>query len=461
MKNNDYEFNNEYPQIPENIQIRPYQEEAIKKWFDNRLKGIFQMATGTGKTITAISAITRLLNLCKVKKLSCGIIIVVPYKSLLEQWVETLRLFKINPIKCYESKNIWFDKLNKKIEFFNFGITKTIYIITTNATFNSESFQESISKIQKDYVLCIDEMHHAATDKYLLNLPEKCIFRLGLSATLESNYNIERTNELVSYFGGIVYEFSMKRAIDEGFLTPYYYYPIFIELSEYEKEEYFMLSKKIGRLINVCDKDDECLTSLLMKRSRILGSAENKLKELIKLKTKVKNTNYNIFYCGDTIDENDDKFIYKVNRIVANELELKTHTFTSEEDKNERKNILERFKQGDLQAITAIRCLDEGIDIPELRRAFILSSSTNPKEFIQRRGRILRKSKSKEYAEIYDFIVVASLDKRYINELTDEELIVEKKIFLRELDRFVEFASLSINEIESHNKLMQIWDLYD
>ena len=115
MKNNDYEFNNEYPQIPENIQIRPYQEEAIKKWFDNRLKGIFQMATGTGKTITAISAITRLLNLCKVKKLSCGIIIVVPYKSLLEQWVETLRLFKINPIKCYESKNIWFDKLNKKI----------------------------------------------------------------------------------------------------------------------------------------------------------------------------------------------------------------------------------------------------------------------------------------------------------------------------------------------------------
>lgn len=461
MKNNDYEFNNEYPQIPENIQIRPYQEEAIKKWFDNRLKGIFQMATGTGKTITAISAITRLLNLCKVKKLSCGIIIVVPYKSLLEQWVETLRLFKINPIKCYESKNIWFDKLNKKIEFFNFGITKTIYIITTNATFNSESFQESISKIQKDYVLCIDEMHHAATDKYLLNLPEKCIFRLGLSATLESNYNIERTNELVSYFGGIVYEFSMKRAIEEGFLTPYYYYPIFIELSEYEKEEYFMLSKKIGRLINVCDKDDECLTSLLMKRSRILGSAENKLKELIKLKTKVKNTNYNIFYCGDTIDENDDKFIYKVNRIVANELELKTHTFTSEEDKNERKNILERFKQGDLQAITAIRCLDEGIDIPELRRAFILSSSTNPKEFIQRRGRILRKSKSKEYAEIYDFIVVASLDKRYINELTDEELMVEKKIFLRELDRFVEFASLSINEIESHNKLMQIWDLYD
>ena len=459
--NNDYKSNDEYPNIPDNIKLRTYQEEAINNWFDNRLRGVFQMATGTGKTITAISAITKLFNLCKVKKISCALIIVVPYKSLLEQWIDTLKLFNITPIKCYENKKIWLDKLDKKIEFFNIGITKTLYIITTNATFNSSSFQQSISKIKRDYILCIDEMHHAATDKYLMNLPTNCSFRLGLSATLESNHNMERTSELVSYFGGIVYEFSMKRAIEEGFLTPYYYYPIFIELSEYEKEEYFMLSKKIGRLINVCDKDNECLTSLLMKRARILGSAENKLKELIKLKSKVENTKYNIFYCGDTIDENDDKFIYKVNRIVANELELKTHTFTSEEDKNERKNILERFKQGDLQAITAIRCLDEGIDIPELRRAFILSSSTNPKEFIQRRGRILRKCKSKEYAEIYDFIVVASLDKRYINELTDEELIVEKKIFLRELDRFVEFASLSINEIESHNKLMQIWDLYD
>lgn len=461
MTSNIYKSNDEYPNIPSNIKLRSYQEEAIKKWFDNRLKGIFQMATGTGKTITAISAITKLFELCKIKKISCGLIIVVPYKSLLEQWIDILKLFNINPIRCYENKNMWFDKLNKKIEFFNTGIIKTLYIITTNATFNSNSFQDSISKIKKDYVLCIDEMHHAATDKYLMNLPENCSFRLGLSATLDSTHNRERTDLLVSYFGGIVYEFSMKKAIEEGFLTPYYYYPIFVELSDYEKEEYFMLSKKIGRLINVCDKDDECLTSLLMKRARILASAENKLKELIKLKDKVTKTNYNIFYCGDKIDENNDKFIYKVNRIVANELELKTHTFTSEEDKNERRSILDRFKQGDLQAITAIRCLDEGIDIPELRRAFILSSSTNPKEFIQRRGRILRKSQSKEYAEIYDFIVVSTLDKSYINELTDEELMVEKKIFLRELDRFVEFASLSINEIESHNKLMKVWDLYN
>lgn len=461
MEENDYNCNDEYPIIPKDVLLRPYQEEAIKNWFDNRLKGIFQMATGTGKTITAISAITKLFNLCKIKNLHCGLIIVVPYKSLLEQWLDILKLFNINPIKCYESKTLWYDKLNKKIDFFNLGITNTIYIITTNSTFNSNLFQESMRNIKKDYMLCIDEMHHATTDKYLMNLPEECSFRLGLSATLESIHNKERTNELISYFGGIVYEFSMRRAIDEGFLTPYYYYPIFVELTDYEKEEYFILSKKIGRLINVCDKDDECLTSLLMKRARILGSAENKLNELIKLKTKVKNTNYNIFYCGDAIDENNDKFIYKVNRIVANELELKTHTFTSEEDKDERRNILERFKQGDLQSITAIRCLDEGIDIPELRRAFILSSSTNPKEFIQRRGRILRNSKSKEYAEIYDFIVVASLDKRYIRELSEEELMVEKKIFLRELDRFIEFASLSINEIESHNELMKIWDLYD
>lgn len=456
MNNNDL-----YPVIPESIKLREYQVEAIENWFDSRLKGIFQMATGTGKTITAVSAITRLFDLCKIKKLSCGLIIVVPYKSLLEQWLEVLKLFNINPIKCYESKNLWIEKLNKYIELFNNGATKTLYIITTNATFNSESFQGLLNKIKKDYILCIDEIHHAATDKYLNNLPESCSFRLGLSATLDSTHNMDKTDQLISYFGGIVYEFTMKRAIQEKFLTPYYYYPIFIELTDEEKDEYFILSKKIGRLINVCGEDDECLTSLLMKRSRIIGSAQNKLSELIRLKNKVTDTNYNIFYCGDKIDEHEDKFIYKVNRIVSKVLGLKTHTFTSEEDKDTRRNILEKFKAGELQAITAIKCLDEGIDIPELRRAFILSSSTNPKEFIQRRGRILRKSEAKEYAEIYDFIVVATLDKRYINELTDEELMVEKKIFHRELDRFTEFASLSINEIESHNKLMEIWDLYD
>lgn len=450
----------EYPRIPEDIKLRDYQKEAINNWFKNKFNGILEMATGTGKTITAISAMVKVIEHCNLNNFPCGIVIVVPYKSLLEQWTKYLSRFNIFPIMCYDNKNLWINSIKVKIDAFNNNIIKNLFIITTNATFNRDEFQNLLSYIKNDYILCIDEMHHAATENYLSNLPRECKLRLGLSATLQSNHNKKNMDKLINYFDKIVYTFDMKRAIEEGFLTPYYYYPIFIELTEEERYEYLKLSKKIGKFMSICDEDDECLTSLLMKRARIIASAQNKLKVLKSMKKYVENTHFNIFYCGDKI-ENNDKYIYKVNRIVANDLGLKTHTFTSEEHKYERQKILQDFKDKKLDAISAIRCLDEGIDIPDLRRAFILSSSTNPKEFIQRRGRILRKAENKEFAEIYDFIVVSSLDQEYIRGLSYEELDIEKRILSRELERFNEFCNLAINSIDAHKKLMDVWDLYD
>lgn len=460
MSNIDKDKETQIPRIPDYINLRDYQKEAINNWFRNKFTGILEMATGTGKTITAISAMVKVIEKCNLQNFPCGMIVVVPYKSLLEQWVEDLRKFNIYPIMCYDNKNLWSSNLKFKVNAFNNDIIKNLFIITTNATFNGKEFQSLLDNINNDYILCIDEMHHVATEKYLLNLPNKCKLRLGLSATLQSNHNKRNMDKLINYFDKIVYTFDMKRAIDEGFLTPYYYYPIFVELTEEEKYEYFKLSKKIGKLMSICNEDDECLTSLLMKRARIIASAQNKLKVLKNMKKYVVNTHFNIFYCGDKI-EDDDKFIYKVNRIVANNLGLKTHTFTSEENQYERQKILKDFKDKKLDAISAIRCLDEGIDIPDLRRAFILSSSTNPKEFIQRRGRILRKSENKVFAEIYDFIVVSSLDEEYIRGLSDEELEIEKRILSRELERFNEFCNLAINKIDAHRKLMDVWNLYD
>ena len=456
----EYNKKEKEPKIPSYIKLRKYQNEAIQSWFNAKFKGILEMATGTGKTITAICAMVKVLQLCKNKNLSCGLVIVVPYKSLLEQWVENLKEFNIYPTICYENQELWYTKLNNKINLFNSGINRNLFIITTNATFNRNEFQNLLRKIEKDYILCIDEMHHVATKKYISNLPNNCNLRLGLSATLQSDYNKENMDKVKFYFGDVIYTFSMERAIEEGFLTPYYYYPIFVELTDEEKYEYFKLTNKIGKIINISNEEDSCLTSLLMKRARIIGCAENKIKTLNMMKDRVKGTKFNIFYCGDKI-ENDDKYIYKVNRAVSNNLGLRTHTFTSEESKADRKNILEKFIDGRLDAISAIRCLDEGIDIPQLRRAFILSSSTNPKEFIQRRGRILRRCEDKDFAEIYDFIVVPSLDKEYVDRLTDEEKIFESKILLREIKRFDEFAKLAINYVDAHRKLMDIWDMYD
>lgn len=121
------------------------------------------MATGTGKTITAISAMVRVLEKCDENNISCGMVIVVPYKVLLEQWVENLNLFDIEPIKCYDSRTKWENELSNKIKRYNNGSLKNLFVITTNSTFNGEVFQKQLNDIRREYIFCIDEMHHAAT----------------------------------------------------------------------------------------------------------------------------------------------------------------------------------------------------------------------------------------------------------------------------------------------------------
>lgn len=448
--------------IPSIIKLREYQKEAITSWLKNNGKGIFEMATGTGKTITSIIAMIKILQQYAKRNIPCGIVIVVPYKVLLEQWVDNLSIFNINPIKCYDSKDSWLNILENQIIIFNNKVIKNLFIITTNTTFCTNEFQKKLCEVKEDYIICIDEMHHMATHNSLKNLPLTAKYKLGLSATLMTKYENDNMNELISYFeNGIIYNFPMQRAISEGFLTKYYYYPIFVELTDEEKCEYLKLSNQIGkRFAMLRDSEDYNLKSLLIKRARIIASAENKINILKNLKDKIINTKYNIFYCGDKIESNV-RFIEKVNRTLSYDIGIKTHTFTSEENRIQRQEILKDFSSGNLHALTAIRCLDEGVDIPQLRRAFILSSGTNPKEFIQRRGRILRLSKGKEYAEIYDFITVPSLDKNYISELNSDELRCEQKILLREFERFKEFANLAINKFDAYNKILDVWSLYE
>lgn len=450
-------------QIPKSLELRGYQKDAIKAWLINNGKGIFEMATGTGKTITSIAAMVKLLEQYNKKSIPCGILVIVPYKALLEQWDEALLRFNINATKCYELKSLWFERLSNQISLFNKGILSNLFFITTNTTFKSNEFQELLTKIKNDYILCIDEMHHFATEKGIQELPNNAKCKLGLSATLMTKYDNVNMNNLINYFdNGIVYKFSLERAIQEGFLTPYYYYPIFVDLTDNEKDDYFEISQQISRLAYSFHEDTEnpILQNLLIKRSRIIASAENKLNKLREMKDKIIKTNLNLFYCGDK-KESDVRYIEKVNRLLAYEFNLKTHTFTAEEDKTTRLSLIREFACGNIQALTAIRCLDEGIDIPELRRAFILSSGTNPKEFIQRRGRILRRSPGKEFAEVYDFIVVPTLNKEYLKSMSYEEIKIEQQIILREFERFKEFAKLAKNKNDAFSRILEVWGLYD
>ncbi len=456
--------NNTTISIPSFIKLREYQNNAIREWTIHQFKGIYEMATGTGKTITAISSIVKLIEQFEKANYPCGLVFVVPYKVLLEQWVDNLALFNIQPICCYDSKKTWLNRAKNAIDLFNNGYTNHFCLITTNKTFIDSDFQTCLQDIKKDYIFCADEMHHLATDKALNYLPQNARFRLGLSATLMTKYADKEMDDLKSYFGGIIYEFPMEKAIGK-FLTPYYYHPVFVDLTPDELDEYHEISKKISKIcaVNGTEKmlENPSLTALLAQRARLIASASNKIEKLKEFKDKLVGTKFNLFYCGDKVEtETNEKFIEKVNEVLKNDIGISAQKFTSEESKKQRENILKLFSNGIIQGLTAIRCLDEGVDIPALQRAFILSSGTNPKEFIQRRGRVLRKAKNKEFAEIYDFIVLPTLDPNRIGFLSIDEINIEKKIIAREYERLQEFAKLAINGTEAFDEFLSKWEMY-
>ena len=452
------------PAIPKWLELRKYQKNAIAAWVKNNNRGIFQMATGTGKTKTSLAAVTKILDVYYSNQVKCGLVVVVPYVVLLEQWLEDLKEFQISAIACYESKNKWLPRVEENIRLFNENVRDKLFLITTTKTLISSDFQRCIATIKGDYIFLADEMHHLTSDMMRQSLPQNAKYRLGLSATLMTKYNSAKMEELKAYFGGIIYEYSMKEAIETDCLTRYFYYPIYVELTDEEKSDYYEVSKKISKAMmlagNDLDDDDNIpLKALLSQRGRILASASNKLIKLKEMAPQFKDKANLIIYCGDKIESNV-KYIDKVYEIVNNEEGIISAKFTAEENPQQRRDILDLFGKKVIQALIAIRCLDEGVDIPQLETAIIMSSGTNPKEFIQRRGRILRKAAGKQYSYIYDFIVIPSLSIQDVSALTPDEKEMELKVISREFERVQEFANLAENGLEVIASFLEKWRQY-
>lgn len=452
------------PAIPKWLELRKYQKNAIAAWVKNNNRGIFQMATGTGKTKTSLAAVTKILDVYYSNQVKCGLVVVVPYVVLLEQWLEDLKEFQISAIACYESKNKWLPRVEENIRLFNENVRDKLFLITTTKTLISTDFQRCIATIKGDYIFLADEMHHLTSDMMRQSLPQNAKYRLGLSATLMTKYNSAKMEELKAYFGGIIYEYSMKEAIETDCLTRYFYYPIYVELTDEEKSDYYEVSKKISKAMmlagNDLDDDDNIpLKALLSQRGRILASASNKLIKLKEMAPQFKDKANLIIYCGDKIESNV-KYIDKVYEIVNNEEGIISAKFTAEENPQQRRDILDLFGKKVIQALIAIRCLDEGVDIPQLETAIIMSSGTNPKEFIQRRGRILRKAAGKQYSYIYDFIVIPSLSIQDVSALTPDEKEMELKVISREFERVQEFANLAENGLEVTASFLEKWRQY-
>ena len=463
------------PIIPAHVHMREYQIEAIQEWAKRNYVGIFDMATGTGKTYTALAAVSRLyMDMHQ----NLAVIIICPYQHLVEQWKEDIVAFGMKPIVCYSSSSQrnWRERLKTAVTSFNLGVQDHFCMVSTNATFSIEYVQDLMAKLKGNVVLVVDEAHNFGAENLSQTLLPHIPYRLALSATIDRHGDPEGTQKLYDYFGEKCIEYTLKDAIDNDMLTPYYYHPVPVSLNEDELANYLDLTSKIRKNIHA-DKDgkiklSEYVKMLLIKRARIVAGATEKIGTLRRLMEDFKDDNQILVYCGATtmhdVDYHEGKPAIEEARqidivagMLGNDLNMRVTKFTSEENAEERERIKADFAEGThLQALVAIRCLDEGVNIPSIRTAFILASSTNPKEYVQRRGRVLRKFPGKSHAVIFDFITLPiPLDD--VDQYDTDIIESVRSLAKREIVRMKDFAAIAENPFDSDSLIADIQRSYN
>jgi len=392
--------------------LRTYQKEAISEWISNGYKGIFEMATGTGKTFTALNCIREVFD----NNSHMLVVISCPYAHLVEQWANDVDKFDVPYYNIYSSGNPkWKQVFTDLVLDFELEVIDKAIILTTHKTFSSELFVREISSLDIPSFLVVDEMHHVISNSYGNGLLKNYIFRLGLSATPRHMYDEEGTNSVFEYFGGIVFTFDLDGALttfdEDGntYLTHYDYYPKKIGLNAHELSEYYFLSNEIKRLYPMNKKEEsKAFQALKFKRANVIKNAEAKYDILREILREYDDLNHLIIFCSPQQMDN-------VLKILKQEGVSPVHKFTSEEGTrkskqygglSQREYLVNKFDEGYFKSLVAIKCLDEGVDIPSATTVIIMASSTNPGEYIQRRGRVLRRSQDKDKAVIYDMIVV-------------------------------------------------------
>lgn len=451
--------------IPKSVKLHKYQEDAIDSWIKHQCRGIFDMATGSGKTYTALGAVSKLSEILHD---NLAVIIVCPYQHLVEQWVPDIKLFGVTPLVCY-SRYDWKKKFKDTISDFKLGIIKNFCVITTNATFATSSMQQPLVTLSGNCCLIVDEAHNFGSKKQLQCMTEIFKYRLALSATIVRHHDEYGTQRLFDYFGEKCIEYTLQQAINDEKLTPYYYYPILVSFDEDELDKYIDITDRVAKILRRTPIDADipkAAERLLIERARLIAGARNKIAALKQVIEPYKDKQQLLVYCGatkvynsdyDAVEEDEKRQIDEITYLLGKELGMKATQFTAREDSKQRELIKEKFANGETQALVAIKCLDEGMNIPNIETAFILASSTNPKEYIQRRGRVLRKAPGKKYSIIYDFVTIPRpLDEYSPPSSKQAELSLVK----REVERMRYFQSLAENPSEVTNIIRTLTEKY-
>lgn len=468
------------PQFPYLSGPRDYQIQAFEIWKDNKQKGLFAMATGTGKTITSLNCLLEIYKKLGYYKA----LILVPTITLVEQWEKECEKFNFgNVIKVCSKYGGWQTSLAniRMLELSTPNNKLSYVIVSTYASFIRPAIFWELNQFPKTKLLLIaDEAHNMGGGLVAKRLNDiKYLRRIGLSATPDRQFDEEGNLRLMSFFGcnkEYTFEYSMAEAIKNKALCKYYYYPHLVELTQDEMSQYIELSKKIAKIINRTDKDSrEILKRLLLKRKQIIHKAENKKKEFEAiLKEHLNNTGslkYTLVYVpeGNRLDDqtadifdteerikDDEDTLHLIDEYTRIVRDLDPHIvvrqFTSES--SDRDSMLSDFANGNIDVLTSMKCLDEGVDVPRSELAIFCASTGNPRQFIQRRGRVLRTHKDKRYAIIHDLVVIPETN------FDSECYELEKSLVSTEIKRVRDFALLSENCNDTLNTLDEILNRY-
>lgn len=426
--------------------LRSYQRDALSTWTSAGRIGILEMATGTGKTRTAKACIGSTQELGPLLT-----IVVAPYQHICDQWVRELSDF--NPLAIGPN---WRKRLAEAHNEFLLGRRQSLTLVAVKNTAGSKDFVTALQNMFSSYqntLLVGDEVHWLGASAFRASLLPEANFRLGLSATPSRYFDEDGTDYLTNYFGGSVFKLSLGDALQlknesgQPILCPYEYHPILVDLSEEELAKYRDLSKRIAQVKNLEDSVEtrQDLEELYFLRSAISKSAASKIPAVRKLLMDLpKPISQCLIYCADSSQLHEVAVILHELRIDSQQITGEESTVPSDKwnGMNEREFIIHNFARGNLGVLLAIRCLDEGVDIPSAKIGIILASSGNVKEFIQRRGRLMRPAAGKEKAIIYDFCVLPE---------NPEDPVKDTGIVQVELRRISEFADDALNKSEVYN----------
>jgi len=461
------------PRFPNNGTPRPYQAEAYDNWVKNDYKGIFAMATGTGKTITSLNCLLEEYKKYNTYKA----IIVVPTTALLDQWKKECAKFNFKNVITVSSKENW----ENSLAFFNTAsklIDTSYIVIVTYASLSRDKFQSFFKQLPKETLLIADETHNLGSQGLLRILPtihlEK---RIGLSATPHRKFDEVGNTAIEEFFNDkspYIVSYSMQQALENGFLCKYTYFPHIVKLTDEEMERYKEISLQLLRM-GLFDqhgnfKSSPEIEKKLLERKRIIHKATNKIdafQSILKDEFKKrKNLKYTLVYVPEGVESNFDfndysvetdeenKLINEYTRVVSNtDDSVMVKQFTS--NSINREEIFLDYEKGRTHVLTSMKCLDEGVDVPRSELAIFCASTGNPRQFIQRRGRVLRLHKDKIHATIHDLVVIPEISRN------DNTFEMEKSLVKKELERVVDFADLAMNKTDTYDTLKDVLDHYN